>query len=270
MSSDRRRIFLGLGVLLIASVTAVAIASPNLMDRIASEPLEPEADQSGQSGSVELPAETANERLDRLLPAPAAVHGQMESAGEPVVRQRLLTQSRHDGHVGLFGSRPDGYRPAAIVIHATGSGRPGSEFTSLDRLGDYFQRQGIAASHYAIDRTGHIVQFVSVDSAAFHVSKLGWNGISIGIELLNDNTGTQPFPSAQLHAARRLVRHLGARYGIPVEAVVQHRDIQPQDRRDPADNFGWEAFTRSLQSDGASAPNQSRRSAAGVQRLEVD
>lgn len=192
----------------------------------------------------------------------------MEQTDEPSIQRRLLSQTRHDGHAGLFTSRPNGYGPVAIVIHATGSGNAGSEFASLDALGDFFQRQGVAASHFAVDRRGRIMQFVSEDRAAFHVSRPGWNGISIGIELLNDNTGSQPFPVAQMRATRQLVKYLGTRHGIAAEAVVQHRDIQREDRSDPASNFRWDAFTRSLVDESASS-TQSRRSAEGSQRLAL-
>ncbi|MCW2962477.1 MAG: N-acetylmuramoyl-L-alanine amidase [Thermoleophilia bacterium] len=153
-------------------------------------------------------------------------------------------------------------------MHATGSGKAGSEFESLDALGDFFQRQGVAASHFAVDRRGRIMQYVREDQAAFHASRPGWNGISIGIELLNDNTGSQPFPDAQVVATRQLVQYLGTRYGIAAEAVVQHRDIQPEDRSDPAVNFRWDDFTRSLGS-GVGSSTQSRRTAEGSQRLPL-
>lgn len=192
----------------------------------------------------------------------------MKQADEPLIERRLLTQTTHDGHEGLFTDRPNGYRPVAIVMHATGSGRAGSEFASLDALGDFFQRNGVAASHFAVDRNGRIMQYVSEDRAAFHVSRPGWNGISIGIELLNDNTGAQPFPPAQMRSTRQLVQHLGSRYGIPAESVVQHRDIQPKDRSDPASNFGWDAFTESLK-DPFDSSTRSRRSTKGSQRLTV-
>ena len=189
---------------------------------------------------------------------------------EPEVRQRLLRQTRRDGHVGLFTSRPDGFRPVAVVLHATGSGVADSEFPDTGALGAFFQRQGVAASHYGIGRDGSIEQYVDERQAAFHVSRPGWNGISIGIELLNDNTGTQPFPPAQLRSARNLIQTLGERYGIPVEGVVTHRAIQPEDRSDPASNFRWKPFVASLAKPGATTRIDSeRRTRAGSERLDI-
>ena len=181
----------------------------------------------------------------------------------------MLRQTRHDGHVGLYTDRAPGFRPVAVVLHATGSGEPGSEFPDTESLGAFFQRQGVAASHYGIARDGTIAQYVDDRYAAYHVSRPGWNGISIGIELLNDNTGTQPFPPAQLRAARALITTLGARYGIPVEAVVPHHAIQPEDRSDPAANFPWSSFVGSLVPPGASASVARGRSSEGRERLAL-
>ena len=143
--------------------------------------------------------------------------------------------------------RPAGWKPVAIVLHGTGSGLPGSEFSSPAALRRYFIRsQRPASAHYAIGRDGSILHMVGDSRAAFHVSADGWNEISIGIELLNDNTGRQPFPKVQMRSLRLLVQALGMRYGIPVEAVVRHRTVQPKDRSDPARNFPWKPFIRSL------------------------
>ncbi|MCW2960472.1 MAG: N-acetylmuramoyl-L-alanine amidase [Thermoleophilia bacterium] len=166
---------------------------------------------------------------------------------EPRVRTSLVPQDRVRRGERVFRSRPEGYDPAAIVIHATGSGAPGSAFRSVGELGRFFSRPAArAASHYGVGRGGEILRYVDDDDAAFHVATRGWNDISIGIELLNDNTGTQPFTAAQLAATSHLVRSLAVRHRIPLEGVVRHRDVQPTDRSDPARNFPWTAWRRAL------------------------
>ncbi len=225
-----------------------------------------------QPSSAAAPArplmESAVERRDRLMGTTLTTWTPMRAAlREPRIGLARLRQTSHGGHEGLFTSRPQGYKPVAIVLHATGSGELGSEFVDLASLGAFFQRQGVAASHYGIARDGSIAQYVDDGQAAFHVARPGWNGISIGVELLNDNSGAQPFTSAQLRAARDLVLSLGARYGIPVEAVVQHRDIQPEDRSDPAANFPWSSFRRSLAP--AVASGAGRRLVDGASRLDL-
>ncbi len=252
------------------SVVLVAVvggyAASEFVDRSARDDVLPTTG-AGRGDSREI-IESAPERLERLLGGRPSKWTSMTAPGEPPpIEPMLLVAARHDGHAGLYADRPDGYRPVAIVLHATGSGRPGTAFDSLESLNAFFQRRGVAASHYAIDRTGRIAQYVDDRSAAFHVARPGWNSISIGIELLNDNTGAQPFPTAQVAAARELVLHLGGRYRIPVEAVVRHRDIQPEDRTDPAANFDWDRFIESLRAPTVASRG---RTGAGRSRIQID
>ena len=162
------------------------------------------------------------------------------------LRAAMLRRDRLGGRHRVHRDRPVGFTPAAIVVHATGGGEPGSGFGTLGELHRFFARPSArASSHYAIDRAGRILRMVDDDDAAFHVATAGWNDISIGIELLNDNSGAEAYPSAQLAALTQLVRTLGARYDIPVEAVVRHSTIQPEDRRDPV-GFPWRSWLLSL------------------------
>lgn len=161
------------------------------------------------------------------------------------VTEQLVPQYRPAGH-RVYRHRPSGFEPKAIVMHATGSGEPGSGFTTAHELGDFFARPTTrAASHYGIDRAGRIARYVDEEHAAFHVATPGWNDISIGIELLNDNSGQQDYPPAQLAAARRLVQSISARHEIPLEAIVTHASVQPSDRRDPV-AFPWRGWRTSL------------------------
>ena len=161
------------------------------------------------------------------------------------LRRQLLQRERMGGEHRVHRDRPDGWRPTAIVLHATGSGEPGSGFTTLDETYRFFARPAARASaHFAIDRAGRVLQLVDVDDAAFHVATPGWNDVSIGIELLNDNSG-EPYPAAQRAALTQLVRTLGVQFGIPVEGVVRHATVQPSDRRDPV-AFPWRAWLGTL------------------------
>jgi N-acetyl-anhydromuramyl-L-alanine amidase AmpD len=265
------------GALLLITVAALAVGAASIMLAADPSPMVRPRDAAPKPPRV-LQTESASERLARLWPQITAGTTRMrEPSTEPLIQRHILRQTRHDGHVGLYTDRPAGFRPVAVVLHATGSGQPGSEFPDTGALGAFFQRQGVAASHYGIGRDGTIAQYVDERHAAYHVSRPGWNGISIGIELLNDNTGSQPFPPAQLRSARALVATLGKRYGIPVEAVVPHHAIQPEDRSDPASNFPWESFVDSLAAPrGSSSSNRERledgrgRLAMGADRADAD
>lgn len=163
------------------------------------------------------------------------------------MRERLLPRVPAGGTKRVHRDRPPGFVPAAIVLHGTGSGQPGVDVRSLGELYRFFAKPNREASaHYAIDRSGNVMRMVADEHAAFHVARPGWNDVSIGIELFNDNSGTEPFSEAQLQATTQLVRALGTKYGIPVEGVVRHRTIQPEDRRDPANNFPWRQWISTL------------------------
>lgn len=205
---------------------------------------------------IEAPTDPATSHWEYLRGgAPPQTTPMQAPAALPRIRQlsvqqyrtRPKTANRAGATTRVYRDRPPNYRPVAIVLHATGGGTPGSEFASLGALWRFFNRPAADASaHYAIDRSGRIAQFVGVDAAAFHVATPGWNDVSIGIELLNDNTGDQPFTPAQLRATTQLVRWLGSTYAIPVEGVVRHRTVQPADRSDPASNFPWQSWLRTL------------------------
>jgi len=193
-------------------------------------------------------SETAGERLVRLLGGPPAQWTPISAPRTaPQVTERLIPQYRAGGDARVYRARPDGWRPTAIVMHASGSGAPGSEFGSLAKLQRFFARPAARSSaHYGVDRQGRVMRYVADDQAAFHTATPGWNDLSIGIELLNDNSGEQPFPPGQMRAVTRLVRHLASTYSIPAEAIVRHRDVQPEDRADPPRNFPWQTWVGSL------------------------
>lgn len=191
--------------------------------------------------------------VDRALVQWHALRGGAPERLTPIARPdrevpvavQLVEQYRPAGH-RVYRHRPAGFEPKAIVVHATGSGEPGSGFGDARELGEFFARPTTqAASHYGVDRAGRVARYVDEEHAAFHVATPGWNDISIGIELLNDNSGRQEYPRAQLLATRRLVQAIAARHDIPLEAVVTHASVQPEDRRDPV-GFPWHAWRSGL------------------------
>jgi N-acetylmuramoyl-L-alanine amidase len=91
---------------------------------------------------------------------------------------------------------------------------------------DWFLDQGGKSVHYVIGRDGDIAQQRPELRTAGHVSFGGImtevNRRSIGIELVNRGDGIDPFPEAQLEAARALIAEIAARYDLPPEALVTH------------------------------------------------
>src|SRR6266508_660397 len=75
-----------------------------------------------------------------------------------------------------------------IVLHAT----VGSAASALAWLTNPAAR---VSAHYLIEKSGHTYQLVADEHAAWHAGRASWHGqtaineCSIGIELVNDNSG---------------------------------------------------------------------------------
>jgi N-acetylmuramoyl-L-alanine amidase len=118
-----------------------------------------------------------------------------------------------------------------IVIHSTGgptcdaaTGKP--VWVKAGTLSDDIRN--IEANpklgvHYMIDRDGTVQASVPEDRAANHVFKYSEN--SIGIELINDGDGKDPFPKAQIDALVKLLKDITRRRGIGREGIKRHSDL---------------------------------------------
>ena len=126
-----------------------------------------------------------------------------------------------------------------------------------------FARLPVVSIHYVIGRDGAVAAGIAEAMAASHA--VGWNQRSIGIELVNNGDGVDPFPAAQLAALRALVQEIRARHpAVAPERVLRHSDVDhttfPAARHgeactafrrklDPGDAFPWAAFTAALARD---------------------
>ncbi len=144
-----------------------------------------------------------------------------------------------------YNIRPENTKIDTIIIHHT------APFASLTRLGYFFQDINTRVSaHYTVGKEGLIIQSVDEKNRAWHAGPSSWlgkynvNDYSIGIEILNDGDGKDPFTPLQYNALNNLVTYLMKKYDVPLERVVGHRDIAfPLGRKsDPADNFDWKNF----------------------------
>ncbi len=150
-----------------------------------------------------------------------------------------------------FDDRPPGTAIDTILLHDTET--PG---ISLARtIASHFAspRSGVSA-HFIIGKGGEIVQCVPEEKRAFHAGPSLFRGrdrvndYSLGIELVNGQTGSDPFTAAQYAALGRLVRHLVARFEIPTDRIIGHHDVtnRPAIKRDPAPNFDWDRFLSAI------------------------
>jgi len=77
--------------------------------------------------------------------------------------------------------------------------------------------------HYMIDRDGTLRASVPEDEMVHHV--FHYSGRSIGIELINDGDGVDPFPDAQLASLVKLLRDIRQRRGITRDGIRRHSDL---------------------------------------------
>jgi N-acetyl-anhydromuramyl-L-alanine amidase AmpD len=138
-----------------------------------------------------------------------------------------------------------------LVLHATA----GNYASALHELCDPKPNKPDkrVSAHYLVAKNGHIDQLVDDGRAAWHAGVSSWLGRdsleiqqhSIGIEIVNDNDGRDPYPQIQLDALTWLCTDLITRYLIPRQFVVRHLDIAPGRKTDPA-GLLWPAYRDSL------------------------
>jgi N-acetyl-anhydromuramyl-L-alanine amidase AmpD len=167
----------------------------------------------------------------------------------------------------------------AIIIHSLGGPdcQAGQHFyRTID--GDArvwlanFNALPIVSIHYIIGRDGEVAVSVPESLAATHA--IGWNQRSIGIELVNNADGADPFPQAQIDALLRLVREIRQRHrAITPDRVLRHSDVDHthfsalkhgagcaayRRKEDPGDAFPWASFKAALSAGATRVVNGTR------------
>lgn len=151
-----------------------------------------------------------------------------------------------------FDARPDGTAIDMIVIHDTES--PGVR--DARTIWNHFATpKSRVSAHYIIGKDGEIVQCVPDELRAWHCGESYYKGrdhlndSAIGIELVNAQTGDDPFTNAQYHSLVRLVAYLVNEYHVPLDRIVGHKDItlKPEIKKDPARNFSWSRLLGGVQ-----------------------
>lgn len=159
-----------------------------------------------------------------------------------------------------FGPRPEGAEIDLLVVHSIslppgqyGSGCVQQLFTNqLDwDAHPYFQSiRGLeVSSHFFIERSGQIWQFVSADARAWHAGASRWRGRencnddSIGIEL--EGLEGLTFEDVQYQALQQLSEAIASHY--PLRYVAGHEHIAPGRKQDPGPGFDWQRLRRPLQ-----------------------
>lgn len=73
----------------------------------------------------------------------------------------------------------------------------------------------------------------------------GLNQLSLGVEIVNRQSGGDSFSDWQVNAAAAIARYAWAKYPNLVH-VVSHARLDPARRTDPGTNFPWEAFQQQV------------------------
>lgn len=187
-----------------------------------------------------------------MAPLPLAIAAQAGFAGflygpdpfpapwtDPGPFQLAWVQSPH------CDRRPLGIDVDTVVIHSSVS-------PTLESVTRWFcSSESQVSAHFTIGKDGSIIQHVSTFDRAWHagvsedaVGRTGVNAFSIGIELVNLNDGSDPYPMAQTDALRALLGHLQRRF--PLKTVTGHADIaRPRGRKSDPAGFPWERLMRS-------------------------
>ena len=120
-----------------------------------------------------------------------------------------------------YDGRPAGIVVDTVVIHAT-------VLNTINEVIEHFSNpQTQVSSHYTIDRDGTVISHVSEYNRAWHAGlsrmkdgRQNVNDFSIGIELVNRNDGSDPYPERQIQALRHLLRAITIRH--PIRYIVPH------------------------------------------------
>ena len=181
----------------------------------------------------------------------------MAPAPSPELRFRIDSSGWTEGAVRIpslhFDLRPDPSDISLIVIHNIslppcqfGTGCVQRFFTDRLDLGEHPSFSSLrslrVASHYFVERTGLVTQFLSCDVRGWHAGvssffgRTGCNDFSIGIEV--EGSDFEPFCPQQYEALNALTEAIASRY--PIRAIAGHSDIAPGRKTDPGPYFQWE------------------------------
>lgn len=117
------------------------------------------------------------------------------------------------------------------------------------------------SSHFFVQRTGELWQFVSCDDRAWHAGVSSYRGRtncnddSIGIEL--EGLEGQTFAGPQYETLASLGAALLQRY--PIRHVAGHEDVAPGRKFDPGAGFDWARLQRELGCQPSCLPPRLRR-----------
>ena len=169
-----------------------------------------------------------------------------------------------DGASARTSGQSRQWAPDVIVIHAVGGPICAGGLVVFDEIPSReddamfwrheIENNPVIGIHYVIGRNGDVETSIPTSEVANHT--VGFNARAIGIELVDRGDGEDPFNAKQIDALVELLRSLRAQYGIRVQNIVTHGDLDqrtcvcagaPYRRRvDPGANFPIEEIRRRI------------------------
>ncbi|MGB2741134.1 MAG: 1,6-anhydro-N-acetylmuramyl-L-alanine amidase AmpD [Cognaticolwellia sp.] len=186
----------------------------------------------------------------------SAVQSEQKNTANLLIENGWLTNAEHQ-RSHHFEPRDENDVVSLLVVHniSLPPGQfGGSHITDfflgkLDpTLDPYFESiyKVRVSAHCLIQRTGHIVQYVSFNDKAWHAGISSYQGrdkcndFSIGIEL--EGTDDIPYTKEQYQQLSCLSLSLISSYPMLKDHIVGHCDIAPERKTDPGDAFDWQCF----------------------------
>jgi N-acetylmuramoyl-L-alanine amidase len=141
-----------------------------------------------------------------------------------------------------------------IIVHAiSGPMCANGELKFSGAAGDaehwkrFFDNHPFLGIHYVVDREGTVLASTPESSVANHA--LDNNENTIGIELVHNGDGEEPFGARQIGALIELLKSIRSRYRIPIDNIKGHSDVDVRTfscggrlyktKMDPGANFPW-------------------------------
>jgi len=154
----------------------------------------------------------------------------------------------------------------SIIVHTIGgpsceagklafSGAPGD----AQRWKEFFDRHPFLGIHWVVDRDGLTLASTPEDRVANHA--LDNNASSIGIELVHEGDGIEPFGKRQIDALIGLLKSIRSRHQVPIANIKGHSEVDARTfacghrlyrtKMDPGANFPWARVRAAVQSGSA-------------------
>ena len=170
-----------------------------------------------------------------------------------------------------YGQRPSGIRVDLVVLHSISLPPGAYGGDAVQRLFSnqldweehpyYKTIEGLqVSSHFFVQRTGELWQFVSCEDRAWHAGvshyrgRADCNDDSIGIEL--EGLEGELFAAAQYETLDSLGTAL--LQGYPIQHIAGHEDVAPGRKFDPGAGFDWARLQQGLGCGDQVLPRRSR------------